>query len=104
MGNLYLLNIAFPNVLENNCKYSTNSLFIQISSWDKWTIISLSDDGIGMSDTGKEHFFTLFYQKSRGTWYWRVVSQKIILLHQGNIAVHSKEGEGSTFVIQLPHI
>lgn len=39
-GNLYLLNIAFSNLIENNCKYSADkSSFVQISYWDKWTIV-----------------------------------------------------------------
>jgi signal transduction histidine kinase len=32
------------------------------------------------------------------------LAQKIIALHQGSIAVHSKQGEGTTFIIELPHI
>lgn len=32
------------------------------------------------------------------------LSQKIIRLHQGNITVHSKEGKGTTFIVELPHI
>ena len=61
-GNLYLLNIAFSNLIENNCKYSAdNSSFIQISFLEKWTIIRLSDDGIGMPEMEKQHLFTLFY-------------------------------------------
>ena len=41
-GNLYLLNIAFSNLIENNCKYSADkSSFVQISYWDKWTIVRL---------------------------------------------------------------
>ena len=32
------------------------------------------------------------------------LAQKIIRLHQGNIAVHSEQGKGTTFVIELPHI
>ena len=32
------------------------------------------------------------------------LSQKIIHLHQGNISVHSQQGEGTTFVVELPHV
>lgn len=109
-GNLYLLNIAFSNLIENNCKYSAdNSSFIQISYWDKWTIIRLSDDGIGMSETDKQHLFTLFYRGEQekmveGHGIGMALAQKIIRLHQGNIAVHSEQGKGTTFVIELPHI
>ncbi len=110
MGNDYLLNIAFANLIENNCKYSDDkSSFIQISYWDKWTIIRLSDDGIGMSDAEKEKIFTLFYrgeqeQHTEGHGIGMALAQKIITLHQGSIAVHSKQGEGTTFIIELPHI
>ena len=110
MGNDYLLNIAFANLIENNCKYSDDkSSFIQISYWDKWTIIRLSDDGIGMSDAEKEKIFTLFYrgeqeQHTEGHGIGMALAQKIIALHQGSIAVHSKQGEGTTFIIELPHI
>lgn len=109
-GNLYLLNIAFSNLIENNCKYSDNkSSFIQISYWDKHTVIRLSDSGIGMSDTDKAHLFTLFYRGTQesvteGHGIGMALSQKIIRLHQGTIAVHSEEGKGTTFVVELPHI
>lgn len=110
MGNLYLLNIAFSNLIENNCKYSDNkSSFIQISYWDKHTVIRLSDSGIGMSDTDKAHLFALFYRGTQenvteGHGIGMALSQKIIHLHQGTISVHSEEGKGTTFVVELPHI
>ena len=110
MGNRYLLNIAFSNLMENNCKYSEDkSSFVQISSWDKWSIVRLSDSGIGMSDIEKQKLFTLFYRgehekKVGGHGIGMALSQKIILLHQGNLAVYSQQGEGTTFVIELPHI
>ena len=109
-GNLYLLNIAFSNLIENNCKYSADkSSFVQISYWDKWTIVRLSDAGIGMSETDKQHLFTLFYRgeqdkKVGGHGIGMTLSQKIIHLHQGNISVHSQQGEGTTFVVELPHV
>ena len=109
-GNPYLLNIAFSNLIENNCKYSDNhSSIIQISFWDKWTVVRLSDDGIGMSDVDKQHLFTLFYRGEKekvveGHGIGMALSQKIILLHGGNIAVHSEQGEGTTFVVELPHV
>lgn len=68
MGNDYLLNIAFANLIENNCKYSDDkSSFIQISYWDKWTIIRLSDDGIGMSDAEKKRFSPCSTAESRNS-------------------------------------
>ncbi len=110
MGNLYLLNIAFSNLIENNCKYSQDKTsFIQISYWESKTIIRLSDSGIGMSDEDKEHLFTLFYRGNKediveGHGIGMALSQRIIHLHDGNIAVYSEEGKGTTFVVELPHV
>lgn len=110
MGNRYLLNIAFSNLMENNCKYSEDkSSFVQISYWEKWTTVRLSDDGMGMSEKDKQHLFTLFYRGEQekaieGHGIGMPLSQKIISLHQGNIAVHSEQGKGTTFVVELPHV
>ncbi|MCD8291135.1 MAG: ATP-binding protein [Prevotella sp.] len=109
-GNIYLLTIAFSNLIENNCKYSAdNTSFVQISYWDKWTIVRMSDDGIGMSETDKQNLFTLFYRgeqehKVEGHGIGMALSHKIISLHHGDIAVHSEQGKGTTFVVELPHI
>lgn len=110
MGNPYLLNIAFSNLMENNCKYSADhSSFIQISYWNEWTIVRMSDDGIGLSETDKQNLFTLFYRGEQeklieGHGIGMALSQKIIRLHQGNITVHSEQGKGTTFTVELPHI
>ncbi len=109
-GNLYLLNIAFANLIENNCKYSAdNSSFIQISYWEKLVIVRLSDAGEGMSKRDKQNLFTLFYRGERenaveGHGIGMALAQRIILLHDGNITVYSEQGKGTTFVVELPHV
>ncbi len=112
MGNAYLLNIAFSNLIENNCKYSADkSSFIQISYWENSSIIRLSDNGIGLTETDKQNLFTLFYRGEQdkekmveGHGIGMALAQKIISLHQGQITVLSEQGKGTTFVIELPHI
>lgn len=109
-GNPYLLNIAFSNLMENNCKYSADqSAFVLISYWEKWTIVRLSDNGTGLSETDKQNLFTLFYrgeqeQSVKGHGIGMTLAQKIIHLHGGSIAVHSELGQGTTFVVELPHV
>ena len=109
-GNLYLLSIAFSNLIENNCKYSADhASYVQISYWDKWTVLRFSDDGIGMSEADKQALFTLFYrgrqeQPVEGHGIGMALAQKIVRLHEGEIAVHSEQGKGTTFVVELPHI
>ena len=110
-GNPYLLNTAFSNLIENNCKYSENNASsIQISFLDKWTIVRLSDNGVGMSEEDKRNLFKLFYRGNQGNLsveghgIGMALAQKIILMHQGDIAVHSVRGNGTTFVVRLPHV
>ena len=110
IGNSYLLTTAFVNLIENNCKYSRNQTsFIQISFWEEWSIIRLSDDGVGMSDKDKEHLFQLFFRGENkdvasGYGIGMTLAHKILSLHKGEISVFSHPGEGTTYVVKLPHI
>lgn len=69
----------------------------------------MSDNGFGMSEKDKENLFTLFYRGrdekgAKGHGIGMTLSQKIIHLHRGNIAVHSEQGKGTLFVVELPHV
>ena len=109
-ANPYLLSIAFSNLIENNCKYSDNKLSsVQISFWKEWSIIRLSDSGRGMTDIDKRNLFNLFYRGEdekivEGHGIGMALTQKIILLHGGEIAVHSQRGSGTTFIVKLLHV
>ncbi|MCD8306381.1 MAG: HAMP domain-containing histidine kinase [Prevotella sp.] len=110
LGNPYLLNIAFANLIENNCKYSADhASVIQISFWENLAIVRLSDFGIGMTETDKRNLFTLFYRGSQesvaeGHGIGMALSKRIITLHEGAINVYSEEGKGTTFAVELPHV
>jgi signal transduction histidine kinase len=109
-GNHYLLTTALVNLMENNCKYSKNhTSVIQISYWQQWVVIRLSDNGIGMNQTDKENLFRLFYRGANsnlvgGHGIGMTLTQKIVELHNGEIKVASQEGEGTTYILKLPHI
>lgn len=110
IGNSYLLTTAFLNLLENNCKYSSNQTSrVLISYKEQWAVIQLSDNGVGMSDKDKENLFQLFYRGENkdiapGYGIGMTLTQKIIHLHKGELTVTSSQGEGTTFIVQLPHI
>lgn len=109
-GNPYLLNIAFANLIENNCKYSANhSSIVQISFHNRWSIVRMSDNGCGMSAEDKQQLFTLFYRGAKenaveGHGIGMTLAHKIVKLHEGNIAVHSEKGRGTSFIVELPHV
>ncbi|MCD8282071.1 MAG: HAMP domain-containing histidine kinase [Prevotella sp.] len=110
-ANPYLLNIAFVNLIDNNCKYSPdNTSMIQISAWQGSVVVRLSDTGIGLSRQDKQHLFKLFYRGQRAKQYntgygiGLALAQRIILLHNGQITVQSEQGRGTTFRVELPHV
>lgn len=109
-GNEYLLKVAFINLIENGCKFSNNKQsIISISYNDGQIILSFSDNGIGISNEELQHIFTPFYRGTNkkfaeGNGIGLFLTQKIISLHNGNLSVLSKENEGTTFTLTLPHI
>lgn len=109
-GNVYLLTIAFTNLIDNNCKYSPNhTSLVQISYFGPSAIVRFSDNGSGMSAEDLAHIFTLFYRGSKnshikGYGIGMPLARKIIMLHRGTIHVTSREGEGTTYRVDLPHL
>lgn len=109
-GNLYLLTIAVSNLIENNCKYSEDrTSCVHISYWSEWAILRFSDSGAGMSEEALRNIFTLFYRGEQepiteGHGIGMSLARKIVQLHRGRIAIHSEPGQGTTFIVELPHI
>ena len=83
--------------------------FVQISFWDKWTVVRMSDNGTGLSDDERQNMFKLFYRGKQehiaaGHGIGMALAQKIINLHHGKINVLSDEGKGTTFVVEMQHL
>jgi len=109
-GNEYLLKTAFVNLIENNCKYSDNKTsHVNISFSGKKSIIRFSDSGIGIPQDEIDKIFTPFYRgtnssQTKGQGIGMALTQKIVLLHNGTVIVHSHIGEGTIFAVEIPHI
>ncbi len=109
-GNEYLLKTAFSNLIENGCKFSKNNQSTTSISYNgKSIILVFSDNGIGIAKEEQQHIFTPFHRGKNkkfadGHGIGLFLTQKIIALHNGTILVASKEKEGTTFTIQLPHL
>lgn len=66
-------------------------------------LLSVRDNGLGMSSEQIAHLFEPFYTtKSEGTGLGLAISYGIIERHGGAIEVSSQPGEGTTFVVRLP--
>ncbi|MFC0181173.1 Signal transduction histidine kinase [Pseudarcicella hirudinis] len=109
-GNEYLLKVAFANLMENSCKYSNDKQSTVAVSFDKEGIIlRFSDNGIGIAADDLKSIFVPFYRGenktfTEGNGIGLSLSQKIVLLHHGNISVTSQTNIGTIFTIQLPHL
>jgi len=99
-------------VLDNAVKYSPEGSNISIETATKGrnSIIKVRDEGVGISDENLPKIFDRFYraEQSRtknttpGYGLGLALAKKITTANGGSIAVESKLGEGSTFIIRLP--
>ncbi|HEV3414929.1 MAG TPA: HAMP domain-containing sensor histidine kinase [Puia sp.] len=109
-GNAYLLKVAFYNLIENGCKFSADHEASVAISFDAVnTILRFADHGIGIAMDDLGHIFTPFYRGANkgyaeGHGIGLPLTYKIIQLHQGELDVHSRVGEGTTFTVELPHL
>ena len=87
------------NVLQESCKK------------EDWCnlIITITDNGIGMSEEFQKHIFEAF-ERERNSTASRIegsgigmgITKKLVELMNGTIEVKSKQGEGSSFTVTVP--
>ena len=97
---------ALINILKNAMEHTLENGNINIVCNDNplYTMISISDDGCGISKKDLPHIFERFYKgmsNKESIGIGLNMSKKIIESENGNISVKSKENEGTTFIIKL---
>ena len=97
---------ALINILKNAMEHTLENGNINIVCSDnpRYTLISISDDGCGISKKDLPHIFERFYKgmsNKESIGIGLNMSKKIIENENGNISVKSKENEGTTFIIKL---
>lgn len=98
---------VISNLMTNANKYTNNKIDITIENHteEKKFSISVTDNGIGMTEDTIKHIFEPFYQaKSNkpGTGIGLCIVKGIIELHHGVLKVNSRINEGSSFTLELP--
>lgn len=99
------------NLIDNALKYSPEGtcVSVNLSSSLGFAYLTVTDQGIGISEDNLPHLFERFYRvdkaRSRaqgGTGLGLAIVKQIIEQHGGTISVKSALGEGTTFTVTLP--
>ena len=106
----HLLHVL-SNLLDNAIKYSKETIDILVSTINvnNKMIITIEDNGIGMTSETTKHIFEKFYRAHSGNIHnvkgfglGMSYVKRIVALHKGQIRVQSELDHGTTIEITLP--
>ena len=107
------LSMIFTNLVENAVKYSRNNghVWVRVGRADMYVVVSVRDDGMGMSaeDCGKvfDEFYRVRNEQTAsipGTGLGLSLVKRLTEMHEGTVSVTSTPGQGSEFIVKLPGI
>lgn len=108
-GDQELMAQVIINLLTNAIHHTPveGEIKIDLYANQKEIVIRISDNGVGISAEDQEKIFDRFYKADQsrstsGTGLGLTISQRIVGLHGGTIAVESEIGKGSSFFVRLP--
>lgn len=103
-----VLHRVVDNLLSNAIKYSPpgTCVTIQVKAEEQTIRLEVTDQGIGIPERDLKYLFQPFQRGSNageypGSGIGLAIIQKSVELMQGNVALHSKEGQGTTFVVRF---
>jgi len=111
-ADLLLFRRAVTNILSNAFRYSPpgTSIYIDVQEdGDQFSVISISDNGIGIEAEDLNNIFERFYRTrgakshdTRGSGLGLAIVKSIMDLHSGTIDVQSKHTQGTTVLLRFP--
>ena len=110
-GDAFHITHIINNLLDNANKYSPEKPVIKIEAKDDGdeVIVSIQDQGMGMTKESQRKIFDKFYRVPTGNLHdvkgfglGLSYVKTMLEAHNGDIHVHSELGKGSTFTINLP--
>lgn len=112
VGDPVRLGQIFSNLLDNASKYTPTGgdISLSLESRDNTALITIADNGVGVSPEALPHIFELFVQEdhalrlhSGGLGIGLAVVRDLVEAHGGNVvATSAGKGCGSEFVVSLP--
>lgn len=104
-------NIVISNLVENAIKYNNEdgNVRVSLNADYKYFYLKVTDNGIGIPEDCQDKVFERFYRvdKARaretgGSGLGLSITRNIVRMHNGEIRLYSKEGEGTTFTVRIP--
>lgn len=104
----YLL-IVMSNLISNAIRYSTfrKKLFLIMEKEGSHSVMTIKDEGLGMTEEESKHMFDRFYRgKGGGNGYGIGLSlvKQICDLYDVKISVNSEKGKGTSISLHLPDL
>lgn len=109
LDKVHFSNVIF-NLLDNANKYTPENPIIEIASREEkgFLIISIKDNGIGISKENQKKIFEKFFRVSTGNLHdvkgfglGLSYVKRVIELHGGEIQIKSTKGQGTTIIIKI---
>ncbi len=106
-----MLDTIIRNLVSNSIKFSRNGskIYISTEKIDKDIIISIKDEGVGMSKEVQEKLFkinnlhtSLGVQGEKGTGLGLLICKEFVDIHKGEIWLESEPNKGTTFFVKIP--
>lgn len=111
IGNELSLHEVLGNLVSNAVKYSPegSKAAVRVTALDQGVQVEVADTGIGIPQSDLEHVFDEFFRasnavsgKEEGTGLGLSIVKQIVDSHNGQIRATSQEGQGTTFILELP--
>jgi two-component system phosphate regulon sensor histidine kinase PhoR len=101
---------AISNIFDNAIKYGGKTITSELNATDNFIILTISDNGNGISKNQKDKIFEQFYRIPSGNTHdikgfgiGLFYTKKIIEKHGGTIEIVSTKNKETTFKITLPN-
>jgi PAS domain S-box-containing protein len=109
-GDVFRLKQVIQNILTNAVRYSPKTLRVLVNAKieQAHVVVTVQDFGIGIPEQDLHRLFERYYRaentsmRFQGLGLGLYIASEILSRHQGRFWIESKEGNGSTFFIQLP--
>ncbi len=106
-----LVEEVFINLFDNAIKFSRgidNHITVKVEPNELQTIITVTDEGVGIAKDKQARIFERFYQadqsrnsKREGSGLGLSLVKHIMEIHEGAVSVASEPGEGTTFTLKF---